>query len=155
MESILERLKRYRYGILILLVGIGLMLLPAREAGHTESVAPEEARETLSDSLEQILGQIAGVGKVRVMLTQSAGEITVYQKHTDHSGDSIREDTVLISGQTREEAGLVRQIIPPKYQGALVVCQGADQASVRLEIVEAVCAVTGLTSDKITVLKMK
>ena len=155
MEGIVERLKQYRYGILILLVGIGLMLLPAGHSDIDDLVVPKEVLPSLSDSLEQILSQIEGVGRVKVMLTQAEGEITVYQEDIDHSGDTLREDTVLISGDTRQEMGLVRQIIPPKYQGAVIVCQGGDRPAVRLAIVEAVAAVTGLTSDRITVLKMK
>ena len=115
----------------------------------------QEEAMSISESLEQILGQIEGVGKVKVMLTQSAGEITIYQEDTDHSADTVREDTVLVTGESRQEMGLVRQVIPPKYQGAVVVCQGGDRAAVRLAIVDAVAAVTGLTSDRITVLKMK
>ena len=156
MESVIEKLKQYRYGILILLLGIGLMLLPS--GGRDMQGDPEirqEAAMSISESLEQILGQIEGVGKVKVMLTQSAGEITIYQEDTDHSADTVREDTVLVTGESRQEMGLVRQVIPPKYQGAVVVCQGGDRAAVRLAIVDAVAAVTGLTSDRITVLKMK
>ena len=43
----------------------------------------------------------------------------------------------------------------PVYKGAVVVCEGADHASVKLNIVQAVSSLTGLGSDKITVLKMK
>ena len=156
MESVIEKLKQYRYGILILLLGIGLMLLPSggRDMQGDPEIRQEEAM-SISESLEQILGQIEGVGKVKVMLTQSAGEITIYQEDTDHSADTVREDTVLVTGESRQEMGLVRQVIPPKYQGAVVVCQGGDRAAVRLAIVDAVAAVTGLTSDRITVLKMK
>ena len=39
--------------------------------------------------------------------------------------------------------------------GAVVVCQGADDAQVRLNVTNAVAAYTGLGSDKITVMKMK
>ena len=156
MEGIIEKLKQYRFGILILLLGIGLMLLPTgKSAEKSDPVIREESGASISESLEQILGQIDGVGRVKVMLTQAAGEITIYQEDTDHSGDSVREDTVLVTDNTRQEMGLIRQVIPPKYQGAVVVCQGGDRAAVRLAIVEAVSAVTGLTSDKITVLKMK
>ena len=55
----------------------------------------------------------------------------------------------------RKQTGLVQQVNPPTYLGAVIVCQGADSASVRLAIVEAVGSVTGLSTDKITVLKMK
>ena len=41
------------------------------------------------------------------------------------------------------------------YAGAVVVCDGADSAVVRLRIVQAVSALTGLGSDKISVIKMK
>ena len=156
MERIVEMLKRYRYGILILLIGIGLMLLPGSASTEEKAIAVHtEETADMSDSLEQILGQIDGVGRVRVMLTQAEGETTFYQKDTDQSGDSLREDTVVITGESREEQGLVRQVIPPRYQGCVIVCQGGDRASVRLAVVEAVSALTGLSSNHITVLKMK
>ena len=155
MEGIVDRLKQYRYGILILVLGIGLMLLPNQKTEMSAPMAVKTDAEDFSADLEQILTQIYGVGRVKVMLTQAEGEITVYQEDIDRSSDSVREDTVLVSGDTRQEMGLVRQVIPPKYLGAVIVCQGGDRASVQLSVVEAVSAVTGLTTDRITVLKMK
>ena len=38
--------------------------------------------------------------------------------------------------------------------GVVVVCQGAEKAGVRLDIIRAVSSYTGFTSDKITILKM-
>jgi hypothetical protein len=40
-------------------------------------------------------------------------------------------------------------------EGAAVVCQGADDASVRLAVMEAVRCYTGLMSTEITVFKMR
>ena len=92
---------------------------------------------------------------MRVLLTQREGEQTVYQTDEDSTSSGVRSDTVLLSGADRSQTGLVRQINPPTYLGAVIVCQGADSASVRLAIVAAVGRVTGLSTDKITVLKMK
>ena len=96
---------------------------------------------------------------MEVLLTQVTGEETFYQTDEDIStGEStsdVRSDTVLVNGADRSETGLVRQVNPPTYQGAIVLCQGADSAQVKLSIVEAVMSVTGLRSDCITVLKMK
>ena len=39
-------------------------------------------------------------------------------------------------------------------KGIVVVCQGAENAKVRLDIIHAVSSYTGFTSDKITILKM-
>ena len=138
-----------------MVLGIGLMLLPNQKTEMSAPMAVKTDAEDFSADLEQILTQIYGVGRVKVMLTQAEGEITVYQEDIDRSSDSVREDTVLVSGDTRQEMGLVRQVIPPKYLGAVIVCQGGDRASVQLSVVEAVSAVTGLTTDRITVLKMK
>jgi stage III sporulation protein AG len=49
----------------------------------------------------------------------------------------------------------MQTVLAPQYLGAIVVCQGADRSDVRLAIVEAVSALTGLGADKISVLKMK
>ena len=95
------------------------------------------------------------LGKVEVMLTECQGAETLYQTDIQQSPDSIREDTVLTSDAQRQDHGLVRQVNPPVYLGAVVVCQGGDSPKVRLAVVKAVMSVTGLSSDKITVLKMK
>lgn len=149
---------RYKYAALILLVGIFLMVLPG--GGQPEPIQqPEVAETTLQESLAQILSRVAGAGRVEVLLTQSAGERILYQTDEDasrsDSGEDIRRTTVLITSGSREESGLIRQILPPTYQGAVVLSQGAGDARVRLAIVQAVISVTGLTADKITVLKMK
>ncbi len=49
-------------------------------------------------------------------------------------------------------AGRVRVLY--SEEGAAIVCDGADSAQVRLAIVQAVSAYTGLGSDRITVLAM-
>ena len=157
-----EHGKKYRFPALILLLGIILMTLPIKEKKAAEPVQTEEpniSQTDLQGALEDILCLIQGAGKVRVLLTEAAGEQTLYQTDEDMQAngesESIRQDTVLLTDSAREEAGLIRQIIPPVYQGAVILCQGADSAAVRLAIIQAVASATGLTSDKIAVLKMK
>lgn len=157
-----EHGKKYRFPALILLLGIILMTLPIKEKKAAEPVQTEEpniSQTDLQGALEDILCLIQGAGKVRVLLTEAAGEQTLYQTDEDMQAngesESIRQDTVLLTDSAREEVGLIRQIIPPVYQGAVILCQGADSAAVRLAIIQAVASATGLTSDKITVLKMK
>ena len=162
INHIKEHGKKYRFPALILLLGIILMTLPIKEKKAAEPVQTEEpniSQTDLQGALEDILCLIQGAGKVRVLLTEAAGEQTLYQTDEDMQAngesESIRQDTVLLTDSAREEAGLIRQIIPPVYQGAVILCQGADSAAVRLAIIQAVASATGLTSDKIAVLKMK
>lgn len=150
--------KKYKYLFLVLLLGIVLMWMP-QKAPVKEDLQTEESCEapevSLQDSLAAILSKIEGAGECEVLLTQAYGEETVYQTDEDSSSQDRHTDTVLINDGSRAETGLVRQINPPTYLGAVVVCPGADDPSVRLNIVEAVKCVTGLPSHQITVLKMK
>ena len=161
-RTVLDFLKKYRLAIIVLLAGILLLGFPNGEKQEEKSmpVSTEESlQESLQDSLEEILSQISGAGKVSVLLTQAAGKETIYQidenTSAENGGSSSHRQTVLISGTGREETGLVRQVREPTYLGAVVVCQGADNAAVRLAVVEAVRSATGLTTDRISVLKMK
>lgn len=56
------------------------------------------------------------------------------------------------TGGDREETVVTRTAYPT-YRGALVVCQGGDRADVKLAVTEAVSALTGLSSDRVTVAK--
>jgi len=165
-DWIIEYGKKYRFVVLILLIGIMFLALPERKSEEA-SAHPDPVQETpspqtsesLEASLEELLSHMEGAGKVRVLLTQASGEAVYYQQdensqQTDNSSD-IRRQTVIISDPQREESGLIHKIDPPIYRGAIILCQGADRAFVRLSIVEAVSNATGLTSDRITVLKMK
>ena len=159
-NHLLDFVKQYRYAVIVVLVGMILMCLPAGKdrADPEQEVTSEQTAVTevcLEDSLTAILSQIKGAGKVEVLLTEAKGAETVYQSDSSTGGDSTRLDTVTVTDKERTQNGLVRQINPPSYQGAIVVCQGADSPSVRLAIVQAVSSVTGLGSDHITVLKMK
>lgn len=155
-SSGMEAVKKYRYVLLVVLAGILLMALPeSKEEQEKPEKTAEASQPCLQESLSDILSQIAGAGKVKVLLTEAAGEQTIYQTDENYAGSDIRRQTVLVTNVSREEAGLVKQVNPPTYQGAIVLCQGADSASVRLSIVEAVSNATGLSTDKISVLKMK
>jgi len=156
-QRITEFALKYRYILLVLLVGLLLLMLPEgrKEASAVPALETEVHQTSLQEQLQEILGRIKGAGKVQVLLTQYRGEETVFQSDTDRSGDALRSETVMLSRSDRSEGGLVRQVNPPIYQGALIVCQGGDIPTVKLAIVEAVMSVTGLRSTEITVLKMK
>ena len=63
-------------------------------------------------------------------------------------------ETVLISTGSGKQEALEKKIIYPKYQGAIIVCAGAEDASVKMRVIEAVRQFTGLRSDQISVLPL-
>ncbi len=140
------------------------MLLPvgSRESAtnvQESSNRQSEETEDLQQKLSNLLSQMAGAGRVKVLLTEATGEQIFYQEDRDTSAggqsQTTRTDTVIVTDGTHTQEGLIRQVNPPTYLGAVVLCQGADQPSVRLAITEAVANATGLGYHKITVLKMK
>lgn len=151
--------KKYRFVLLIFALGIGLMLIPGKKAQDAVPAAPrEEVRQDLQKELEALLRQVEGAGEVRVLLSWSTGTAYEYQQNVERkTGDSETEEsrtTVLIKADGSEAAVPVRTIYPI-CKGAVVVCQGADRASVVLDLIRAVSSVTGLGSDRITVIKMQ
>lgn len=160
-EKITSIMKKYRIPILILLSGILLMTIPGIKQAEMPQQTETKQVEThdVSAQLNQILSCIQGAGKVELYLSIAEGERINYLQDedisTDPSSSDIHRDTVIITGANKTQSGIVTQVTPPKYLGAVVVCQGADSAAVRLAMVDAVSKATGLGSDKITVLKMK
>ena len=161
-EAIVRFLKKYRVAVFVVVLGILLLSVPAGEEGKAAKPAvqtEEKAQADLEQELEKLLTQMEGAGKVRVLLTEAKGKETYFQKdetvtRNGESGNS-RGETVLITDQNRNQKGLIRRTDPPIYLGAVILCQGADRATVRLAIVDAVSTATGLGSDKISVWKMK
>lgn len=154
---------KYNYVLLILVLGIFLMLLPNTGNGTAAStqIAAQDApeKEALQDQLSQLLSQVDGAGKVRVLLTEAVGERRIFQTNDNHSADeradSHKIDTVILTDGSRNQTGLVQQINPPTYLGAIVLCHGAEKPSVKLALTEAISNATGLSYNKITILKMK
>ena len=150
---------KYKYVLLILALGLLLMNLPdSPEKTMVQTVQEPAQQLSVSEELEQILSRIDGVGRVDVMITEAAGAETHYQTDLDetNSNDTFakKEKTVLHSPGSGE-TGLIRSVTPPVYLGAVIVCEGGGDPSVVLSVVRAVSNVTGISSDRISVLKMK
>lgn len=164
-EGVRKQWDRYKYAALVVLVGAGLLLWPSgkRDTGTSSvaAAAEETTAETIQAEMEEILGQISGVGQVRVMLTAdtdgdaAAGRDTelTYRGEPTAPEDYSARSRDRFDRQRGGDAPVVTQRVYPTYRGALVVCQGGDQPQVRLAVTEAVSALTGLSADRIAVAK--
>ena len=157
-------IKKYRYVAILVLSGIILMLIPTGEKKKDATVIPQIEQEQTNleitaEQLEALLSQIEGAGDVKVLLTRSGGERTVFhtdQRTSDTENNQSQEfETVLITDSNRTEEALVAQILGPEYLGAVIVCKGADDPTVKYAVSDAVSKATGLGTNRISVLKMK
>lgn len=153
-----------KFALPVLGLGVLLLLWPSG-AGETKSTTSPEttADETMAQQqkeMERILARIEGAGELHLMLTlESDGERTLAEDTEETLGGSqdapesqSRRETVVLSVSGGEEVVVTRRE-SPVYRGALVVCQGADRAEVKLAVTQAVAALTGLGADRITVVK--
>ena len=163
MEKLKDILNKYRFAVLVALAGVVLMLLPA---GKQETEAADTAGEEMSFSLEEterrmaeVLSAMDGVGRVQVMLTLKSGSSLQLAENRSTSlrdtEDRQDRDVVTLNRGSGYEDVVVTEQTYPVYQGAVVVCQGAGDSSVHLAVIQAVSVLTGLGSDKITVVQWK
>lgn len=164
-KKVWKSLGRYKFVLLVILVGIVLLLLPDSEKTQksreplTVNTEEDFSVEALEEKLERTLSEIDGAGEVRVMLTVESGMKRVLAQNAslDQEESSVQRETetvVVSTGSGTEDVVLVQQIYP-RFQGALVVSAGGGDPAVRLKLTEAVAALTGLGADKISICKGK
>ena len=159
---------KYKFVLLMVALGAALMLLPSLGSEGKQSEARQEtAADTYSlektqAQMEQMLSEIDGVGRVKVMLTVSSGSRFLYQEDQERSYSgaaaapddyTARTETVLVNRSGSGQEALQSQEIYPAYVGALIVCDGADRPGTVLQVKEAVSVLTGLGTDRISVVK--
>lgn len=158
----LAALGKYKYVLLVAALGALLLLWPMEKKpadsvpAAVSSTAGADLEET-EKAMEEILSKISGVGRVDVMLTlHSGGERVLAQDSSlRYSGPVQSPDSYERSSQpvTDGNGVVVTQERYPQYRGALVVCEGGGNDTVRLQVIAAVSALTGLGSDRIAVVK--
>ncbi len=171
-EYLRKNLDKYKYVLIACCLGLILAAQPGKstisgQSGGKEQAGPAEAAQTESlqqaeTRLAELLGQIEGVGRVQVMLTARRGAERNYAYNTNSregGGDvqrsnELQNELVIVSGGGTEQP-VLSSVSSPEYQGALVVCDGADSPRVLLEVTQAVKALTGIPADRIQISKMK
>ena len=125
----------------------------------------------LEEKMEKILSTIKGVGDVNVFInySESSSSIPLYDESTTTSttteGDSSggTRNTVETENQKEvvftEKSGtkdpVIQKTTMPLIEGAIITAQGANNAEVKTNIINAVQAATGLSIDRVQVFEMK
>lgn len=144
------------------------------EAENTNSVvqvSTDTSNDENEEKLANILSNIEGVGKVKVLLTysQTSTYVPIYNENlkesntteTDSAGGSrtveesdSQKEVIYKEDRNGNREPVTQSIISPKIEGAIITAEGANNADVKTAIVQAVEAATGLATHKIQVFKM-
>ncbi len=155
---------KYKYILLIIAAGFLLMTFPSGEKRKTDVGKAESFNlSAFEKEVERALSECEGVGRCKVMLSVNSGTESVFAKEARESrrkDESVTESDIdtkpsIMSGGSGSETPVLIKELYPEFRGAVVICDGADSAALRGRVTEAVAALTGLRSDRISVIKMK
>ena len=141
------------------------------ENNSAVQVSTNTSYDENEEKLANILSNIKGVGKVRVLLTysQTSTYVPIYNENlketntteSDSTGGSrtvaeseIKKEVIYKEDESGKREPVTQSIISPKMEGAIITAEGADNADVKTSIIQAVEAATGLATHKIQVFKM-
>ncbi len=198
IEKIKTFMKNRNNLIVVVLAGILLMViaLPVENAGRKEKSSASGENENNSDSyfiepqkdgesgtdlddyvlameqkIEEILGEMEGAGKVKVIITlRSSTEKIVEKDEPVTRSDTLEEDS---QGGTRKVTSLdtgestvyssegsasepyVVKTLAPEVEGVVVLAEGAGNGRVSKNISDAIQVLFGIEAHRIKVIRME
>lgn len=164
MKKIVGQFMHTKSALIILIIGVILLLFPVGTKTEKE-IPQEETHETYrvetERNLKRILSKVKGVGGVEVFVTfENYGE-AVYAKNGagEENGEKgakeFSDNYVLKNDAGGGESPLVVKKETPRIAGVLVVAQGANDPVLKMQIISAVRAVTGVKAHRVEVLEKK
>ena len=168
-EYLKQGFDKYKYVLLICTAGLILLLLPSGDnadppTGNAENAAPNAYVQAtqLEQQLEQMFQKMDGVGRAEVLLTVKSGYEAVYAydesksaNRSENGAASSLQSTLITVSKNGSQTPVTVRTNYPVFLGAVVVCDGGDNAKIRLELTEVIRSLTGITADNIQISKMK
>ncbi len=167
VQKILEKIKRDKRIAVIVCIGlVGIILLTLSELMPQKSDAKQNEKsenvtdirdsyeENIEKRLTSIVSSIDGAGRTEVMVTLASGDENVYAVK-EKSSDGSKEREYIVIDSDKNESGLLLKVIEPEIRGVAIVCEGADSAKIRQEIISSVSAVLGISTNRISIAKIK
>ena len=141
--------------LVIFIIGVVLMIISGGHISEKEKKADApEMQISEEERLSDILSKIEGAGSVSVMITYYSGveKTLAYETKTAsrETGSEVSEDRKAV--MTDGEPMVVKEV-NPRVKGVIVTAQGADSASVKTALSEAVMAALDVPAHRICIFK--
>ena len=154
----------------------GLLDIPDTTMEIEQTFLPEKEKADYvtywEEKLEENLRCVEGAGKVKVLINVKESEEQILARDGEEAfSDTVEEDaaggsrhisenridkTVICTVDERgQSVPLVVKTVSPSVEGVVVIAQGADQAQVRRDIIEAIQVLFDVDMNKISIIKMK
>lgn len=115
----------------------------------------------LESKLQNVLSSVKGAGQVKVMITVDGSPELIYAKEEDAKVSSNNAGTTTTSSSTSpiivttggESNALILTENLPEVKGVIVVSSGANDVSIKMNILNAVATLLNVDMDKVSVLQ--
>ncbi len=182
-----EKRKLSTFEILLIIVILGIIIIlagnylarPSKSKDTMNDASSMDSYDDISQSgkstngqdvvadierrLSELLSNVEGAGKVRVMVYADTGgeQVPAYnneqdtrnEERTDGKSSEISETRQLVlSG---DDEPVILKVIIPQIQGVVVVAEGADDILIKAQLNNAVCTLLGIPEHRVQILKHK
>jgi stage III sporulation protein AG len=181
-KNVFSKISNKKVTTILVVVGfIGIVLIFLSDFFHSSASNPQQnlsssdassVFETQTASkLEDIIGKINGVGRVKVMVTVESGVENIYETdnkastdNTQNGGDSSGQTQenkssesshVIIDNQGGGQEALLSKQIQPEILGVVIVCDGGSSSDVKESVTNAVSTALNLPTNRISVNRMQ
>lgn len=159
--QITEKLKEDKKTTLIIsfaVLGMVLIMLSGvsfeSKKNTTDNDADSKTVVVNEEKLQELLSEIEGAGKVRVMITYetSAEEVFAFDKDESLQDDkqNFKSEYIIIENN-EGETGLRLKTVYPEVKGVAVVCSGASNPVTKEQIISVVSALFDISTKNISV----
>lgn len=144
--------KEYVIAALLFVAVVVIAFVSFGKSDTTKGLSETEIYvERIESRLEKAISNIEGVKKTKVVVSVNGAVEKVYQKDektiSENGKTTVTTSTVFSGGKPIEIGEKY-----PEVSGILVVCKGADDLSVRMNVLDAVTAVINISCEKIRIL---
>ena len=181
-KNIKSKLSKKTVSTILFIVGLsGIALIFLSDYIHPSSSSSQQTQSSsnaqstyeaqTASRLEDIIGRINGVGRVKVMVTLESGVENIYETDnkgttdkTQNGGDSNTQTQqsnssesshVIVDNVSGGQEALLTKQLQPEILGVVVVCDGGGNPDVQESVVNSVSTALGLPTNRISVNQMQ
>ncbi len=166
----LDKKKKVLLICLLVLVALLVYFFPEKSNKQEEVSISNNTAISKEERLQEVLSNIKGTGKVSVMITYESSSEVVCANNVERQTNTVTEksenggikesETVIENrspitvGTQNNESALVVVEKEPNIKGVIVVAQGAENISVKMELQKAVETVLQVSPSQVEIFAM-
>ena len=179
LDQLTKSDRRVKWVLILGILGIVLLLLSefwptgdkeqTQESQTYQEITTNEYVQVLEERLYDLVSNIQGAGKTKIMVTLDGSGETVYATEGKTNSNVVQADTgdtqklsesseesyILVEGKDGTKQALVSKQLDPPVKGVVIVCEGAQDPVVQDRILQAVTTALGISSSKVCITQIR